>query len=169
MADTKLRTPQATSLLKDDHRRVKDLFASYDRLEEGDEPGKKRLFEQIKIELTIHAAIEEEIFYPATAKSGEEGAEQLVEEAQEEHATIKTLLEEIDALDSGADAECDAKMIVLKDSVLRHAEEEEREIFPVFEELDKNWKAKVADQLISRKRALEEEAIEESDESEEPE
>lgn len=166
MADTKVRVPKATSLLKEDHRKVKKLFASYDKLED-DDPQCDHLFEEIKKELTIHSKIEEEIFYPAVEGAENEEARTLVKEANEEHKIVKTLLQEIDALEDGDQTECDAKMKVLKDAVLHHAEEEEKEIFPVFEKLEKEQKARVAEQLLSRKQELESQNLEKTDESEE--
>lgn len=154
MADTKLRVPKATSLLKDDHKKVKKLFAEYDKLEDDDQEGCDRIFEEIKTELTIHAQIEEEIFYPATAAAQDEEARMLVSEAREEHKIVKQLLDEIESLDEGDEDECEAKMKVLKESVLHHAEEEEKELFPVFDELEREQRDQVAELLVARKREL---------------
>jgi len=173
MADTKIRTRKATSLLKEDHRKVKKLFAEFEKLDESDTAEMARIFETVNQELTVHAQIEEEIFYPACEMAEDEDAKTLVKEAHEEHKIVKTLLQEIDALEDGDHTECDAKMKVLRDNVLHHAEEEEEEIFPIFDGLDKEQKTRVAEQLISRKQELQSQNVEktggseESDESEE--
>src|SRR5437868_13169948 len=115
-------------LLKQDHRTVKELFAEYARLDDGDGVQKDRLWQQINEELTIHAEIEERLFYPAVREVKTDEAEDLINEAVEEHRIVKTLLEEMSGLSAGDDP-FDAKMKVLRETVLHHAEEEEKEIF----------------------------------------
>ena len=168
MSDTKLRMPKATALLRDGHKKVKKLISSYEKLEDGDDARREQLFQEIKKELSIHARIEEEIFYPAVAMAGREKAEKLIMEAEAEHQIVKTLLEQIAALEADDRTERDAKMIVLRDSVLHHVEVEEKKIFPIFEELDRDQKANVTEQLLSRKEQLEAQESEESGESEDP-
>jgi hemerythrin superfamily protein len=153
MADTKIRTRKATSLLKEDHRKVKKLFAEFEKLEESDTAEMARIFETVNRELTIHAQIEEEIFYPAIEKSDDDEAEELVLESHEEHRLVKQLLQELSGMTADDEQFC-AKMKVLKDMVLHHAEEEESEIFPVFEDLDKEEQDRIAEQLQSRKNEL---------------
>lgn len=153
MADTKIRTRKATSLLKEDHRKVKKLFAEFEKLEESDMAEMARIFETVNRELTIHAQIEEEIFYPAIEKSDDDEAEELVLESHEEHRLVKQLLQELSGMTADDEQFC-AKMKVLKDMVLHHAEEEESEIFPVFEDLDKEEQDRIAEQLQSRKNEL---------------
>src|SRR5215204_2556252 len=136
MSDTKVRVRKATTLLKEDHQKVKKLFSKFENLDASGESEKAELFDQIKKELTVHAQIEEEIFYPAVERADEEEADDLVREAHEEHRIVKTLIEELSAL-SAADAQFDAKMKVLKENVLHHAEEEQDEIFPVFDGLER--------------------------------
>jgi hemerythrin superfamily protein len=154
MADTKIRIQKATRMLREDHRKVKKLFASYEKLKENDEGRKEDLYESIKKELRIHTQIEEEIFYPAVESAPESQARKLILEAREEHKIVKTLLAELDAIESD-DTEGDAKMKVLKDSVLHHAEEEEEQIFPIFESLDREEKSRIAERLSERKQELE--------------
>jgi iron-sulfur cluster repair protein YtfE (RIC family) len=150
MAQTKLRFRKATALLKEDHQKVKKLFAEY---EKGGE-GQAEIFETIKRELAAHAQVEEEIFYPAIQTSDDEEASHLVREAFEEHRVMKTFLEEMSALTPG-DEDFDAKMKVLKDTTLHHVEEEQDEIFPIFDKLPKDARDEVSEQLASRKRELE--------------
>lgn len=153
MADTKIRIRKATTLLREDHRKVKKLFAESDKLDESDTAELARLFEELKKELTVHAAIEEEIFYPAIERSDDDEAEEHVREAHEEHRLVKMLIEELSGM-TADEEQFSAKLKVLKDMVLHHAEEEESEIFPIFEDLDKEEQDRVADQLQARKNDL---------------
>jgi hemerythrin superfamily protein len=116
----------AIALLKADHREVEELFASFEAAK-GD-GRKKALAEQICMALTIHAKIEEDIFYPAC-----EGAvdEDLLKEAYVEHDGAKVLIAEIEA--GGPDeAFYDAKVKVLSEMIEHHVEEEEKRVKGVF-------------------------------------
>jgi len=154
MADTKeMSALKATSLLKEDHKKVKKLFAEFDKLEEDDAAGLSAIYEKVNRELQVHAQIEEEIFYPAVNNSRDEEAEGMVLEAREEHKIVKTLLEELSAMEA-EDPDFRAKMKVLKEAVLHHAGEEEKDMFPVFNKLDKSVQEEVSQRLNSRKREL---------------
>ena len=119
----------ATELLKEDHDTVRDLLKKYEAAGDRAYQTKKGLFEEIKDELEIHSKIEEKIFYPAVKKLRSADAEEIVDEAIEEHAIVKRLLEELDGL-KPQDERFDAKMKVLKENVEHHAAEEEDEMFP---------------------------------------
>jgi len=155
MTDTRIRASKATDVLKEDHQRVKKLFGEYEDLEDGANDRKLRLFGQIQRELTIHAAIEEEIFYPAVegVQKGKSDGVAVVAEAIEEHRVVKTLLQELAGLDPGFEA-FDAKMKVLRENVEHHADEEEDEMFPLFGELEKDDQETVSEDLSSRKAEL---------------
>lgn len=153
MADTKVRVRKATALLKEDHQKVKKLFSEFEKLDVARDSDRAELFDQIRKELTVHAQIEEEIFYPAVERAEDEEADDLVREAHEEHRIVKTLLEELAAL-SPADSQFDAKIKVLKENVLHHAEEEQDEIFPVFDSLERMERERISEQLQARKREL---------------
>ena len=129
MTDTRVEAKTPMHLLKQDHRTVKELFSEYGKLGDGSREDKERLFREINEELTIHAEIEERLFYPAVRDVKTDEAEDLVNEAVEEHLIVKTLLEECSALQPG-EAQFDAKMKVLRDTVEHHAAEEEKEMFP---------------------------------------
>jgi hypothetical protein len=123
--------PDAVALLKADHRKVEDLFAKFETAK-GD--GKKKvLAEQICMELTIHAKIEEDVFYPAC-----EGAieEDLLKEAYVEHDAAKVLIAEIEA--GGPDDEFyDAKVKVLSEMIEHHVGEEEQRVEGMFSQARK--------------------------------
>ncbi len=116
----------AIALLKADHRKVEDLFADFEKAS-GD-GRKQKIAEQIGMELSIHATIEEEIFYPACEGKVEED---LLAEAYVEHDGIKVLVAEIEA-GGPSDEFYDAKVTVLQEQVEHHVEEEEKRLEGMF-------------------------------------
>jgi|SRR5579862_9066888 hemerythrin superfamily protein len=157
MSDTKLRIPKATSLLKEDHQAVKKLFRQYKSLKESQESEKQSIVDQIRELLQVHSKIEEEIFYPAVARLDDSKAGVQVREAEEEHRLVKTLLDDLSALAPGGET-FEAKMILLMESVLHHAEMEESDLFQLFGRLERAERDRVSEQLLSRKRELSGEA-----------
>ena len=128
MSETKVSAKTPMQLLKQDHRTVKELFNEYGKLEPADRDGRERLFRQINEELTIHSELEERLFYPAVREVQTDEAQDIVSEAIEEHRIMKTLLEELSDLEPGQPP-FESKMKVLRDTVLQHVEEEEKEMF----------------------------------------
>ena len=117
----------AVALLKQDHRTVEELFASFEKAS-GD--GKKqRIAEQICLELSVHASIEEEIFYPACEGKIEQ---ELLQEAYVEHDGAKVLIAEILSGSESADEFYDAKVKVLQEQIEHHVEEEEKRMEGMF-------------------------------------
>src|SRR4029077_13063911 len=101
----------AVALLKADHRKVEELFAKFEAAK--GEGRKRALAEQICMELTVHAQIEEDVFYPACEGKVEED---LLKEAYVEHDGAKVLIAEIEA--GGPDDEFyDAKVKVLSEQI----------------------------------------------------
>src|SRR6185295_10094962 len=121
----------------------------------GKPEAKQKLFDEMNLELTVHATIEEEIFYPAieALKDEDEEAGDIVNEAEEEHKIVKTLLAELSELDPEAE-EFDAKVTVLIENVRHHAEEEEKEMFPFFEELPQERQDEISEKMRLRKNEL---------------
>jgi len=159
MSDTKVVAKTPMQLLKRDHKIVKELFSEYEKLGEGDLDEKDRLWRQINEELTIHAEIEERLFYPAVRDVRTDEAEDLVNEAIEEHRVVKTLLEEMSNAEVGDDV-FDAKMKVLRDTVLHHAEEEEKEIFSEAKKLPQDVLDSLVIEMETMKDDLEDKDIE---------
>jgi hemerythrin-like domain-containing protein len=118
----------AIALLKQDHKAVRALFRRFERAAPNATKTRQELAAQIVGELSRHAAIEEQLFYPAVRETFPDD-EEYVLEALEEHHAAKALLAEIDRL-SPTDERFRAKMMVLIESVERHIEEEERTVFP---------------------------------------
>ena len=121
----------AVALLKKDHRTVEDLFADFEKAS-GD--GKKqKLAEKICLELSVHAQIEEEIFYPACEGKVEED---LLKESYVEHDGAKVMIAEI--LGGGPDDEFyDAKVKVLQEEIEHHVQEEEKRMEGLFAQAKK--------------------------------
>ncbi len=119
----------ATILLERDHNDVKKLFKQYEKLADDEADGEERqaLAQQICTMLTVHATIEEEIFYPAAREA--EVEEDLLDEAEVEHASAKDLIAQIQSM-SPDDELYDAKVTVLGEYVEHHVQEEEGEMFP---------------------------------------
>ena len=121
----------ATKLLEEDHKRVRELFARYE--DTRDRATKKRIVDDIIRELTLHAKVEEEIFYPPFLKKRGD-PQKMVRESFEEHKIIETLLAELSKIGAG-DEQFEAKVTVLQENVDHHAKEEERDLFPEAEGL----------------------------------
>ena len=116
----------AIALLKEDHRTVEELFAQFEKA--SGENRKEKIARQICLELSVHAQIEEEIFYPACEGKVDED---LLKEAYVEHDGAKLLIAEIMA--GGPDDEFyDAKVKVLQEQIEHHVEEEEKRMEGVF-------------------------------------
>jgi Hemerythrin HHE cation binding domain len=118
----------AVDLLDADHVAVKKLFENYRKLCESDGPTEEKLAlaEQICQELTVHAQIEEEIFYPALRDAIEDDL--LLDEAEVEHASAKDLIAQISEM-SPEDDLYDARVTVLGEYIDHHVKEEREEIF----------------------------------------
>ena len=147
MAETKSK--DAIALLKEDHRTVEDLFAQFEKA--SGEGRKQKLAEQICLELSVHATIEEEIFYPACEGKIDE---ELLKEAYVEHDGAKVLIAEIEA--GGPDDDFyDAKVKVLSEQIEHHVEEEEKRMEGMFSQARKAGLD--MDELGDRMRARKEE------------
>ena len=142
----------AVSLLTNDHAEVKQMFEEYRQLVEGNASEDRRgeLAAQICSALTVHAEIEEDVFYPAMRENIQD--ELLLDQAEVEHDSARELIEQIEAMDPG-DALFDAKVLVLGEYVDHHVQEEENEIFPQAEKsgLDLD---ELGAELAERKREL---------------
>ena len=120
----------AITLLKNDHKTVEDLFKRFEKLGPRAVKTKQDIVERIVRELSIHAAIEEMVFYPAIREAVENGdVDTMVLESLEEHHVVKWVLWELERMDP-ADERFDPKVRVLTESVRHHVEDEEKELFP---------------------------------------
>ncbi|MDM0071746.1 hemerythrin domain-containing protein [Variovorax sp. J31P207] len=130
MPTTKRAAPDACSLLDADHRKVKKMFGDYETLARSKAASaaqkKRDLANEICIELTVHARIEEEIFYPAVRGAIKDT--DLLDEAEVEHGTAKGLIAQLEAA-VDVDDMFDAKVKVLGEYIDHHVKEERNELF----------------------------------------
>lgn len=137
----------AIGLLMDDHRAVKKLFKQFESARSPAE--KKSVAQETCQQLTVHAQIEEEIFYPAL-RGVSDKLDDMLDEAKVEHGVAKDLIAKIE--DGDADM-LDANYKVLTEYVGHHVEEEESELFPAVIKAKVDLR-EVATQLESRKLEL---------------
>lgn len=143
---------KATELLKKDHETVKKLFSEFEKVSDKSQK-RSSLAEEICEELRVHAAIEEEIFYPAVKTVRDKQAKFDVEEALEEHKQVKAAMADIMKVE-GEEPAFGAKMKVLHEDVEHHADEEEKEIFKEAQKLGNERLEELGEQLQERKKKL---------------
>jgi hypothetical protein len=138
----------AIKLLKMDHEKVQKLFKDFEKTDNNRR--KQEIAATICAELTVHTAIEEEIFYPAAREVLEES--DLMDEAVVEHTSAKELISQIEAGSPG-DELWDAKVIVLGEYIEHHVKEEHKEMFPKVKKSGIDLKA-LGQLLEARKKEL---------------
>ena len=104
---------------------MEQLFKRFEKAPESEKPGLSR---QICDELSVHAQIEERLFYPEIKSLGEE-IKSTVLEGVEEHREIKEVIRELKGT-AATDEHFEPRMKVLKEDVEHHVQEEESELFP---------------------------------------
>jgi hemerythrin superfamily protein len=117
----------AIALLKDDHRKVADLFEQFEKA--SSDGRKEKLAHEICLELSVHATIEEEIFYPACEGKVDED---LLKESYVEHDAAKVMIAEIASGKGERDEFFDSKVKVLSEEIEHHVEEEEKRMEGLF-------------------------------------
>ena len=141
----------ALTLLKQDHKTVNSLFRKFEVAGDRAIVTKNDLAQRIVRELSVHAAIEEQVFYPAV-RSELSNSTPLVLEGLEEHHVVKWLCSEIGSL-TAEDERFDAKMSVLMETVRHHVREEESTLFPeVREALGRKRLGELGDALEAAKK-----------------
>lgn len=161
-AERNSQSQDAIALLTEDHDAVKKLFKRYEKLveSEGDTEEKAELVKQICNELTIHAQIEDEIFYPAVREAIDDDL--LMDEADVEHAEVKDLIMQLEGMSPDED-HYDAKVKVLGEQVEHHIKEEQGQMFPKVKKAKMDIDA-LGSELLLRKEELQDELdLEESD------
>ncbi|HEY2797478.1 MAG TPA: hemerythrin domain-containing protein [Thermoanaerobaculia bacterium] len=151
----------ATELLKKDHDKVRDLFKRYEASDRAAE--KAQIARTVCAELTVHAEIEEEIFYPALERAGQRDSVKMVRESVEEHKIVKTLVGELEGM-TPRDPQFEAKFTVLREAVEHHADEEEDDLFPdAKRDLGENRLRELGGQMQARKQELAEPGAQKKD------
>ena len=138
---------KATDLLKKQHREVKGLFKKIEKASGAQQ--RRRLLEEVTMNLEAHATIEEELFYPAVRGLETKKAEEMIDEAFEEHHVVKLVLAELPQVDV-EDERFEAKMTVLSELVEHHVQEEEKEMFKLAERLGREEMTDLAEQMLER-------------------
>ena len=156
----------AIEMLKADHARVQALFRQYEAAE-NQAPHQRELAEQIFTELEVHAALEEELFYPAVREhlgpvtveeepadeTGEDEDTDLTTQALEEHQEVKTLIAALRDLEPG-EAPFQAAFAELREGVEEHVGMEEDELMPAVAAALGRELERLGQQLEARKAQL---------------
>ncbi len=138
----------AVALIKNDHETMKGLFRKFESTRNARAKG--RIRDNIVKELSIHASIEEELLYPAADERARQKG--LVLESLEEHHLVKVLLAEIDGMNP-EDERFEAKVHVLMENVMHHAQEEEKELLPkVRQVLSRSELIELGEQMAQAKK-----------------
>jgi Hemerythrin HHE cation binding domain len=140
-------TMKATDLLKKQHKEVKALFKKIEGTDNARQ--RRQLMTEIATALEGHTTIEEEMFYPAVRGLETQKAEEMVLEAYEEHAVVKLVLAELPNVNP-EDERFEAKMTVLSELVVHHADEEEKEMFKLAQKLGKDELESLGEQMEER-------------------
>ena len=141
--------PDALQILREDHRKVKDMFRQFEETQ--DQQTKKALVDKAILELTVHADLEEQIFYPAVRREG--GTEDMIDEAEEEHHVAEVLMVELRGM-KPSDERWEAKFKVLSESVKMHIEEEEANTLPKAAELGPDALQRIGQEMEMRRPEL---------------
>jgi hemerythrin-like domain-containing protein len=142
-------------MLIDDHKKVKKAFRNFERMDVSSSPEEcEEIVRQTCADLTVHANLEEELFYPAVRPVIKE--EDLVDEAEVEHMSAKMLIEQLEQM-TAQDEKFSATFKVLGEYIKHHLKEEENEMFTKLERTKVNWEALLA-QMEARRSELEQQA-----------
>jgi len=141
----------AISLLKTDHRKVKNLFARYESA--GSFSTKHLIAEQVFPELDLHAQLEEHVFYPAyEALTGKNGT-QLVADSRLAHEHVRELMIELQGIDLD-EAAFEETFHELMSIVREHMAEEENALFPEAEQILADQLEDLMDHMVELKHNL---------------
>ncbi|WP_119154871.1 hemerythrin domain-containing protein [Caldimonas tepidiphila] len=142
------------AMLKDDHKRVRKAFRDFEKLDvHEDAEAVEALVQRACSELELHAALEEELFYPAARDAMRE--EDLLDEAEVEHMTAKMLIGQLKGM--GADDEkFAATFTVLGEYVKHHVKEEEKELFEQLMRARIDWPSLLEEMQQRRTELMEE-------------
>lgn len=142
------KSPDAVSLLRADHKLVSGLFEQFEKSRSTAK--KQQLVAQICLELTVHAQVEEEIFYPEVQAALKDKT--LVPEARVEHQSIKDLIAAVEGVEPGGE-DYDAKVKVMSEWVKHHVKEEQNEMFPKAKKAGLDM-AELGGRILQRKQEL---------------
>jgi hemerythrin-like domain-containing protein len=163
-ANSKAKT-DVIEMLMADHQKVKRAFREADKLtEQKDMESLEPLVQQTCAELTVHAEMEEDVFYPAIRKAIKQP--ELVDEAEVEHASAKELIAQLQQMTS-EDDKFAATFKVLGEYVKHHIREEESEMFEQLNRTGIDWEALLQEMQQRRSQLMAEQGLPEESESDE--
>jgi len=147
-------TANAIELLQQDHRMVEELFDQFEQVKDEDEDAAAEIIESACAALQIHDKLETEIFYPGVREQAEdEELEDVLNEAEVEHESVRELIEKIEAME-WEDEKLHASFTVLSEYVKHHVKEEEQELFPKLAQLDNVDLESIGAEMTERKAEL---------------
>lgn len=142
---------QVIQQLKDDHKRVRKAYRDFQKLDrDEDGPACEAIVQQVLQELSVHAALEEELLYPAARTAIAD--EDLIDEAEVEHESMHGFIDQLRHMRAD-DERYAARFTVLCEYVLHHVKEEEGEIFPQLERSRLDWES-LAAEMDERRQEL---------------
>ncbi len=138
----------AVALLRADHQEVSDLFDQFEKTRSATK--KKAIVDRICKAMTVHAQIEEEIFYPAVKAALKD--KEMIPEARVEHDSVKELIAQVQGVEPDGEM-YDAKVKVMSEFIKHHVKEEQTEMFPKAKKSKLDMVA-LGEQLAERKQQL---------------
>jgi hemerythrin-like domain-containing protein len=145
------------AMLKADHKKVKQAFKDFEKLDAEDDPDScQALVQQTCAELEVHAELEEQVFYPAARSAMKE--DDLIDEAEVEHMTAKVLIGQLKGMNA-EDEKYAATFKVLGEYINHHVKEEEGEIFKKMTQPDVDWSSVLDRMQQQRMQLLEEKGL----------
>ena len=144
--------PDAIAMLLKDHKDVNALFRQFEKLHEAEEDT-SRVIEFVRQALVLHSTLEKEIFYPAVREAGGEEEEELLDEAEVEHASVDQLLRALRSRKLSR-KKLEATFTVVMEYVRHHVKEEETEMFPKVKKLKRVALGKLGEKMQARRLAL---------------
>ncbi|HEX2272246.1 MAG TPA: hemerythrin domain-containing protein [Acidimicrobiales bacterium] len=142
----------AIAMLRADHREVERLFKQFEKAGPNAHATRRQIVDKIIQELSVHAAIEEQVFYPAVREAVPD-SEDVVLESLEEHHVVKWTLAELEDLDPEHERFV-PKTTVLIESVRHHVEEEEDELFPKVREVLKRKRLEEVGEAMAKAKEV---------------
>ena len=151
----------AIQMLKEDHKKVKELLRQLAETTPRAEKTRRQLLEKIEMELAVHTRIEEEIFYPAFKEAGNSEHSKMYFEAMEEHRAVdEMVLPDLKKTEPKSE-KFSGRAKVLKELVEHHAEEEEKEMFKLAKQTMSNDElAELGERMASAKLELQQQFAE---------
>jgi hemerythrin-like domain-containing protein len=142
----------AIAILKKDHQEAESLFKEFERTPKKQKRSRKRIVKKIVEELSRHADLEEQIFYPAVQEATKKDAPVL--KALEEHGLVKQLMQDLEKMEPEQER-FEAKVVVLIAQIRAHVKEEERVLFPMVRQaLKRPQLEQLGERLEEGKKAL---------------